>query len=373
MIKIGDKVRFLDSKGGGIVRRFSGKDLVMVEDEDGFEIPTLASQCVVVNDRDDDRAAGRVHAAEPKEVEQPSVPRYDDLKSLQKPVRTPERKEGDVLNLYLAFLPADGRRLSESKFYVYLVNDSNFWVFATLLQVPDGDAERSAKEREADARSVCRYAGIVEPNTKIQLFSIEGNKLDALEHCAVQLVAFKRDRAFTTQSPMHVEVNLNVNRFLKLHSFVENDFFEQEALLQPIVRDGRPYLPMKLDEEVISRGIREKVQAQRAQHRPQPRPVVQKDGAIEVDLHIGALLDTTAGMDNAAMLQYQLETFRRTMESYRHLRGQKIVFIHGKGEGVLRKAILDELKAHYAACQWQDASFRQYGFGATLVTIQGKL
>jgi dsDNA-specific endonuclease/ATPase MutS2 len=60
------------------------------------------------------------------------------------------------------------------------------------------------------------------------------------------------------------------------------------------------------------------------------------------------------------------------MEAYRNCSGKKIVFIHGKGEGVLRKALIDELKAHYAGCQWQDASFRQYGFGATLVTIRKK-
>ena len=49
--------------------------------------------------------------------------------------------------------------------------------------------------------------------------------------------------------------------------------------------------------------------------------------------------------------------------------GQKIVFIHGKGEGVLRRAILDELRRKYPRCTVQDASFQEYGFGATQVTI----
>ena len=51
-------------------------------------------------------------------------------------------------------------------------------------------------------------------------------------------------------------------------------------------------------------------------------------------------------------------------------KGQKIVFIHGKGDGVLRKAILQELKYKYKNYQSQDASFREYGFGATMVTIK---
>ena len=51
-IKIGDKVRFLNSIGGGIVRSFKGKDQVLVEDEDGFEVPTFIRECVVVGDND---------------------------------------------------------------------------------------------------------------------------------------------------------------------------------------------------------------------------------------------------------------------------------------------------------------------------------
>lgn len=50
------------------------------------------------------------------------------------------------------------------------------------------------------------------------------------------------------------------------------------------------------------------------------------------------------------------------------IKGQKIVFIHGKGDGVLRKAIEKELKTKYKQYYYQDASFREYGFGATVVT-----
>ena len=52
-----------------------------------------------------------------------------------------------------------------------------------------------------------------------------------------------------------------------------------------------------------------------------------------------------------------------------HRLPQRIVFIHGKGDGVLRKAILTELKTKYPACKWQDASFKEYGYGATMVTV----
>ena len=47
-MKIGDKVRFLNEVGGGTVAGFQGKDIVIVQDADGFDIPVLMSECVVI-------------------------------------------------------------------------------------------------------------------------------------------------------------------------------------------------------------------------------------------------------------------------------------------------------------------------------------
>jgi dsDNA-specific endonuclease/ATPase MutS2 len=75
-------------------------------------------------------------------------------------------------------------------------------------------------------------------------------------------------------------------------------------------------------------------------------------------------------MGNAEMLNYQLDKFREVLNEYKNKREQRIIFIHGKGDGVLRKAILDELKRKYPAYTHQDASFKEYGFGATMVTVK---
>ena len=91
---------------------------------------------------------------------------------------------------------------------------------------------------------------------------------------------------------------------------------------------------------------------------------------LEVDLHISQLLETTVGMDNKDMLEYQMDVFHKTLEEYKLRRGMKIVFIHGKGDGVLRQRILWELQTKYKRFNHQDASFKQYGYGATMVTIK---
>ena len=51
-MKIGDKVRFLSEVGGGIVKGFQGKDIVLVEDADGFDIPMQVRECVVIETDD---------------------------------------------------------------------------------------------------------------------------------------------------------------------------------------------------------------------------------------------------------------------------------------------------------------------------------
>jgi hypothetical protein len=102
---------------------------------------------------------------------------------------------------------------------------------------------------------------------------------------------------------------------------------------------------------------------------PPPAGKEKRQPWIEVDLHINQLLESTAGLTNTDMLNVQLDTFRKTLEKYKNKKGQKIVFIHGKGEGVLKNALLDELKSKYKRFSFHDASFREYGFGATMVII----
>jgi hypothetical protein len=46
--KPGDKVRFLNATGGGVVTRQINSFMVSVAIEDGFEIPTLVSELVII-------------------------------------------------------------------------------------------------------------------------------------------------------------------------------------------------------------------------------------------------------------------------------------------------------------------------------------
>ncbi len=72
-MKIGDKVRFLSEVGGGVVKGFRGKDTVLVEDADGFDIPMLTRECVVIDTDDYNMKHKSTVSSSPKPLE-PSKP-----------------------------------------------------------------------------------------------------------------------------------------------------------------------------------------------------------------------------------------------------------------------------------------------------------
>jgi len=88
---------------------------------------------------------------------------------------------------------------------------------------------------------------------------------------------------------------------------------------------------------------------------------------FEVDLHINELVDSTRNLDNYDMLTLQLNTAKRKLEYAIAQRFSKVVFIHGIGEGVLRRELQYLLKKY--PVQFYDASYQKYGLGATEVYI----
>ena len=89
---------------------------------------------------------------------------------------------------------------------------------------------------------------------------------------------------------------------------------------------------------------------------------------MEVDLHINQLVKSTKGMANHDMLTLQLETARRQLDFAIKKRIQKVVFIHGVGDGVL-KTELEYLFGRYNNVRFYDANYQKYGLGATEVYI----
>lgn len=229
-INIGDKVRFLNAIGGGKVTGFQKGGLVLVEDEDGFEVPVLQSEVVVV---------------------------------------------------------------------------------------------------ASEGRSISDFMAKPEPKAVVQQPVVTN---------AVEVKAARTESAGDED-----EESLEA-RVIRLEMTIRK-------------------LQRRIERLEDAKALREKIKQEKQEQR------VPKDDTIEIDLHIEELLDTTAGMSAGDIKEYQLSVFRDVMKEHQKKKGQRIVFIHGNGDGVLRKAIISELRRSFPACSYQDASFQQYGFGATMVIV----
>jgi hypothetical protein len=350
-MNIGDKVRFLNAVGGGIVRRFKNKDIVIVEEDDGFETPVLIRECVVVDEKNisanniPKKTAAAATETLPAAVKKPKEASNEIT----------EVPGGDRLNVYLAYLPVDIKNLGKCNYEAYLINDSNYFLFFNYMS------------RQNNAW-VSRHSELVEPNTRLFIEEFSKTQLNDLEKVCVQFIAFKKDKPYSLKNACSVEIRLDAVKFYKLHSFRENDFFEDEALIYPVVTNDTAARELLISASDLQEAMTQKTNADF----PKKTVPIKKNtpsDVLEVDLHIDQLLDTTAGLSHLDILNFQLDKFRQAMEENKNKKSRKIVFIHGKGDGVLRNAVRAELKAKYKQCPVQDASFREYGFGATMVTI----
>lgn len=403
-MKIGDKVQFLSEIGGGKIAGFQGKDIALVEDEDGFQIPTPISDLVVMSSGDEysssksavkKSGAEDASAAPAPDTFNMSVKakinaitedtlvdeeEYDAAdREITYKAKVEERKGGNVLNLYYAFVPEDIKNFSKSDFACYLVNDSNYYVHYLYMSV-EGSSFK------------LRGEGEIEPNTKLYVESFSYDQLNEIDRVRFQLLSFKRERDFVAKPVCDVQFRIDKVKFYKLHTFQANDFFDTPALLYPVVKDDdvAQLKPVEADKLIYVEADNENGKAKKgslnsaandvsygklkglealntAKHAQSKKSV---SDPLVVDLHATELLETTAGMGTADILNYQLDFFRRTLEENKHNKGMRIVFIHGKGEGVLRHAIVNELRYRYKNYPYQDASFQEYGYGATQVTIR---
>jgi len=98
---------------------------------------------------------------------------------------------------------------------------------------------------------------------------------------------------------------------------------------------------------------------------------ISKKGIIppmEIDLHIHQLVKNEKGLTPHDKLNIQLDSAKRQLDFAIQKRIQRIVFIHGIGQGVLRNE-LEYLLRRYDNLKYYDADYSKYGRGALEVYI----
>ena len=332
-MKIGDKVKFLNDTGGGVISKVIDPERVLVRIEDGFEVPVRLNELIPdISQKTDVFLSEKVETESPPPKEKPA---------------TEQKNSGQV---YLAFThAANPRHLN-----MHLINDTNYHIYYIIGL------------RKLD-QHLFKYSGSLENNTKIALGNFKISKTDEQTFFSVQYIGYKSGY-YHPFVPVSQIIEIDTQQIADQQYESENDFFDKPAALFPVDMNSAQNSKFQ-DRSVDFAGkelMVEKIKplaTKKLQENSKPPEI------MEVDLHIHEIVEDESGLTDGEILDIQLRRFEMALETALHGNVRKIVFIHGVGQGKLKYEISKILNKKYPDLKYQDASFKEYGYGATMVLL----
>lgn len=346
----GDKVRFISTKGSGIVTSVKN-NIVNVLIEDGFEIPVEASDLVVIEPQEGKRNPF-TRKDEFSKIEKPQTKPVATESAKTAPVVQPEKKETlpkvvPTKGIYLVFVPENQELLITGNIEVYLVNFTAWQVAYHLMKTHPLKGYESVS------------GGLMESGDAILIETLNETEVKNWNHLKMQFLCLdpKNCQVFDAEV---IELNIKTSKFIKEDIFMVNPFFDELAHMIFVHDLTHPPLAGK-DAGAPAVVIEKTGKSLIDQY------MVDKDTA-EVDLHIEKLRSDYRTMKKDDIMPVQLARFRQFLDASIAKGLRKVVFIHGVGAGLLKKELTDILKS-YPDLEFEDASIMKYGIGATEVRI----
>ncbi len=352
--KVGDRVKFLNEVGGGTISRLIGNNMIELVSEDGFSMPVMISDVIPYLETDEDQIVVKEQIVKSQTNIDP-IENYDEFEDSIEDSGTEEELEIDsddkIMNILFALQPSKQKKESDA-LDAYLINDSKYKILFNISQ-----------KREDFNLNI--QAGLIEANTKISIASFTIGDLKCFPEFSFQFIFFKK-LFFGFREPAFYTMNVQPMTLLGKDAFKENEYFNDKAHLYSLYIEDFAKEIESIPHTAIAHALKEKeALVKKNIAKPHPRPILK-----EVDLHIHELVETEAGLSNFDMLKIQMDNFNKELKKAIAEGVKKIVFIHGKGNGRLKLDIRKAIDEKYPNCNYQDASFQEYGFGATLVLIK---
>lgn len=349
--KIGDKVKFIDEMGGGIVTKVIDTRLVQIKTDDGFEMPVVTSNLMPdyrsMPDEDQVMQTMTTSIINQKIEEEPEF--ISDIN----PWGTVKEEKG----VYLAFEPHEQQWLLTGDMDVILLNNTSSDLLFSLF------LERDNKLEGVDFNSV-------PPNSKIVIETIGREDINNWISGYLQLL-FHSDMPDKVYLPVHSVIDIKTGRFFKEGSYHSNTLLSGKAIIVTIIT-------MSSMSVVSGNDSNRKSDINIGQTKARPKRELQlidkyktSQANAEVDLHIAELVDNILGLSSSDMLKIQVDTFKKVLENAIINDYQKITFIHGVGNGVLKNAIIKELD-DFEGVENSMASISKFGVGAIDIIIKQK-
>ncbi|WP_192085725.1 Smr/MutS family protein [Algoriphagus sp. Y33] len=315
-MNIGDRVRLLHGKEEGIIRKISSSGRIQIEIEDGFIIPALKSEVVLIHQTE------KSHFGE-KPVEE---------KDIDTPIPISGPKDQ---GLYLTFLPINDQSLS-----LYLINDSRQAYLSHVSEV-FGDNHRTLLATTLNPGEAKKF---------------DDRLLKEMDEWPAFLLRF---------IPIHNQLEKAIPAFERQLKMKPTQFFKHLSKAPRLDKTAYIFALEQTTKELDIRALNQEL----GEITPKSEVPKAVKPARSIDLHIEKLVTDSKGMSNSEMLRVQLETFDRNLDQAMASGMDEITFIHGIGNGVLRKEIHKRLSQLQNIKYFQDTQKDQWGYGATLVRI----
>ncbi len=350
---VGDKVKFLNNVGGGKITSVVDKKTVNILTDDGWEIPVLVNDLI----KDSGGFGGYKSTLEEEAASGSNVQssEFEEEYNEEEEEEETYEKDTDEIGLYFAFVPQVENLLITSDLDVFLINDSNYNIFYHIVAT--------------DSQHFESFAGKLEANTKIQVKTYQRQQLNTIHSFLFQFLFFKKGK-HDIKKPLEKSVKINNTRFFKEKHYKENDFFDERAQVYTIYSED--FMAEEI-ERLTKSDVAKIIQNKEVENKRinQPKQYKKNDNPAnqveEVDLHIHELVDDHSKLSNKEILDIQMTHFSASLKSAIKHRIKAIVFIHGVGNGTLKLELRRKLEKEYSHLLYQDASFREYGYGATMV------
>jgi hypothetical protein len=329
-MKIGDRVRLMKGTEEGIVVKMLDKSLVEVEIEDGFAIPVLESELVVVSS--DESTAF-------------DTPKLDNQK-INKPKSISE-KANQLKGYHLAVIPLNDHLNS-----IYFLNPSEADILLMANETNGKNEEKTILSEKVFAE---KFTKITERNRE---------HLNTWSPLSFTILT-ENSRWSIPVRPEKITVKIKSKHFQK--EKIDIPFLNKKGFLIPLNQSSIETIePEKIDPEKLKNSFF------RGQENIESFQNVGKNNIQiqEIDLHIESIDPTYENLPKEDILRIQLSKFEKKLNEALMAGLDEIIFIHGVGNGVLRNHIHKLLSQHDNIQFFKDTYKEKFGYGATLVKIK---
>ncbi len=202
--KEGDKVLFLNEKGGGIVTRVVDEEIVHVSIEDGFEIPYAVGDLIKTGYE-----------------EAPSAPRRDEQEidpGKQSRLKMLTHQAADIPEaVFLAMVPRNQDQVLAGVMDFYVVNHTAYSMYFGLMVNKSGHFKGIA-------------SGKIEPSSRHHLGKAERAEIEDWNHSLLQAVFYQEGKT-EPREPINRHIVFKPVKIYKEESFAFNPLLHQKAYM----------------------------------------------------------------------------------------------------------------------------------------------